>query len=312
MNFILHIGLNKTGTSSLQDYLHANRKRLNQEGILYPDTGLGTRFEGHGLHYQFTKHLRDPGEVSLLADKLEKEIAEKAPDTVVVSNEHFSHVKDVQAVARIFKRFSPKILLYLRRHDHWLFSVFAQAAKVVDQPALPYGFQGFVQMQQRSVAAYDFRALTDRWADEFGAENMIVRPYGPGQVKDTIDDVLKIIGKEYVSEVAPRIRERRNISPSAAQIVASQAVKRSEMNARTRDKIVRWISENPSDVRGRNMPFEVRKAIVNAQQESYAYIARTYCNDPSGTLFTAPLVDEDNNGKNPAPLAELIKALENI
>jgi hypothetical protein len=34
---ILHIGLEKTGTTSLQDFLHAHRNLLHAGGVLYPE-----------------------------------------------------------------------------------------------------------------------------------------------------------------------------------------------------------------------------------------------------------------------------------
>src|SRR3989344_5912389 len=41
MQFILHIGQSKTGTTALQRFLSANRAGLVRRGILYPDVQLG-------------------------------------------------------------------------------------------------------------------------------------------------------------------------------------------------------------------------------------------------------------------------------
>ena len=37
--FVLHIGMNKTGTSAIQTFLFKNRKELAKKGINYPNIG---------------------------------------------------------------------------------------------------------------------------------------------------------------------------------------------------------------------------------------------------------------------------------
>ena len=52
MNFILHIGFSKTGTTAIQSFLSDNRKQLAKKGILYPDfryKGFMTGFLNHNL-----------------------------------------------------------------------------------------------------------------------------------------------------------------------------------------------------------------------------------------------------------------------
>ena len=46
MECILHIGLPKTGTTSLQAALSENRESLLRHGVVYPETGLN----GNGKH----------------------------------------------------------------------------------------------------------------------------------------------------------------------------------------------------------------------------------------------------------------------
>ena len=50
MRFILHIGQSKTGTTSLQGVLAANRAKLTRQGILYPYVlvhGMGLNLPNH-------------------------------------------------------------------------------------------------------------------------------------------------------------------------------------------------------------------------------------------------------------------------
>ena len=43
----LHIGMNKTGSTSIQDYFFNNKDDFNIEGFCYPSAGLNSK----GIHY---------------------------------------------------------------------------------------------------------------------------------------------------------------------------------------------------------------------------------------------------------------------
>ncbi|HEX5860251.1 MAG TPA: hypothetical protein VFY58_00315, partial [Nocardioides sp.] len=49
---VLHIGMGKTGTTSIQGWLHRNRERLAERGILYPASPGERRHVRLGLAMQ--------------------------------------------------------------------------------------------------------------------------------------------------------------------------------------------------------------------------------------------------------------------
>ena len=65
MQYIVHIGVNKTGTSSLQSAFHGQRAQLAARGIVYPDIGLDL-----GAHHNLSRVVKGarPAAVGLPAD----------------------------------------------------------------------------------------------------------------------------------------------------------------------------------------------------------------------------------------------------
>ena len=66
MRYILHIGRAKTGTTSLQRFLHTNRDALVQCGLYYPESGL-SNIAHHDIAKYFTRSIRHPGKKNKLS-----------------------------------------------------------------------------------------------------------------------------------------------------------------------------------------------------------------------------------------------------
>lgn len=97
MDLLIHVGLHKTGTTSVQDSLYRSRECLLREGILYPTTGLfGSQ---HALipgslipkHFFLDRVERTLCTSSYIQD-LSKEVEETDPSLVVLSSEVFSEI----------------------------------------------------------------------------------------------------------------------------------------------------------------------------------------------------------------------------
>jgi hypothetical protein len=88
---ILHLGTYKTGSSSIQNLLHGNRARLAAAGILYPKAGLIPDDEiGHRHRNLILRFMRGDTNSYVMA-ALRRELAAAAQDTVILSNESWSH-----------------------------------------------------------------------------------------------------------------------------------------------------------------------------------------------------------------------------
>src|SRR5438045_23824 len=99
----LHIGTEKTGTTSIQNFLSKNRSRLEQQGILYP------RSPGNQNHTALAVYALRPGKQGgirrssgvsspkqvprfreRLSTELDEEVATSGSSIMIFSNEHLS------------------------------------------------------------------------------------------------------------------------------------------------------------------------------------------------------------------------------
>src|ERR1700744_1648279 len=100
MRYVLHIGTNKTGTSTLQAYLGTHRDVLQSQGIWYPTIGK-FRYAHHDLADAikhggvFEQYGIDPG--VLKPDRAPPDIS-----TILISSEAFHTIKDLAGVVAMF------------------------------------------------------------------------------------------------------------------------------------------------------------------------------------------------------------------
>ena len=132
---ILHLGAEKTGTSSIQKYLGVHREALLGEGLWYPESF--TNPSGH-VHLKLSGAAvdgsLDPSNPQGVAFRAELDRAlKRGAKTVVFSSEFFhSELRDKGAVERLkaflsayFDRF--KLVYYARRQDQMLASMHSTA-----------------------------------------------------------------------------------------------------------------------------------------------------------------------------------------
>lgn len=136
----LHIGLSKTGTSSLQTFLYENSDTLLKDfKILYPKSVIGMG----PAHYVMAFSLKPPPESPMLKtektfyeymDDLKQELNNKKPERIIISSEAFMHINDKINLKKLYnslKEIANKIniIVYFRRQDLWLESSYIQVVK---------------------------------------------------------------------------------------------------------------------------------------------------------------------------------------
>ena len=170
MKIVLHIGMNKTGTSSLQFACSRNQKVLAEAGILYPE--FGQEYSAHhgiafGIHRHTTKKKRQNDRWAQLGDdwinKLEHEASDY--DVVLLSSEAFHHLGDPSEVARAFSGHDVKIVVYLREHFSYIRSWYQQNVQDGVETCLFRDFPGIRKAAQCTVL--------DAWVESFGINNVI-------------------------------------------------------------------------------------------------------------------------------------------
>jgi hypothetical protein len=139
MKLILHPGIHKTGTTSIQSVLFKNREWLSQRGLFYP---VITPFTGSRAHHKFAHVLAlERANGRKLARKFLQTAARVASpyDTIILSSEpiyrHYSgggwaglvavdYLEKRRAylavLAEVLAGFEVEVIFYLRDYGYWL------------------------------------------------------------------------------------------------------------------------------------------------------------------------------------------------
>lgn len=138
---IVHLGLQKTGTSSLQQYLRENKDRLSEYfGILTPEPDSAMRQAGRSAAHFSIDPAKEAAFRAVLQD-LKNEIEEQASRVCLISNENLPGAlpgregtvglyPEIESIVRIMEEvLAPHQLsyvLYTREMDAWKASVHNQ------------------------------------------------------------------------------------------------------------------------------------------------------------------------------------------
>ncbi len=164
--FLLHIGANKTGTSSVQRMLATNAPALARAGWAYPDFHL-SHCAHHRLAYALAGH-----PTRGLPDGWRGAFAQATADPAqhyVISSELFFRNVPPQAAATLFPPGETRILLYLREHLSYLASWYAQA---VQERNLTAGFDDYIRLFPQP-----FDTFLKRWEAVYGRDAITLRPF---------------------------------------------------------------------------------------------------------------------------------------
>ena len=195
MRFVVHIGTEKTGTTTVQDFFHSNAGALRRLGIWYSSC-LGRPNNWQLRLLGLTPDQADPGFSQLgLLDaparaayqakakaQLQKEISEardSGAETFLLSNEHcHSRLLSVENVERIRALFEPfggnvEIICCLRPQ--------AEVAVSLASTLIRTGGSATRGWFERDVTAdnpyFNYRSLVERWSGVFGRAAMDVVPF---------------------------------------------------------------------------------------------------------------------------------------
>src|SRR5665213_2989949 len=137
LKVLVHIGAEKTGTTSIQEFCARNRARLADFGILYP-TSLGSpnhvALTAYSLADRKVDDLRrdlgilNPADVRAFRERLRHDLAKEihahpGVHTLLLSNEHLQsrllRIPEVNRLQEFLKQYTDdiKLIVYLRRQD---------------------------------------------------------------------------------------------------------------------------------------------------------------------------------------------------
>ena len=236
---IVHIGAEKTGTTSIQKYLGRHAEALLGRGYWYPRSMAEP---GTFVHTRLSELVR--GDVSELANAFEQEFrraAKAGAHTAVLSSEFLhSTVRKPLAVKRIREFLKPffgaiRVVYYARRQDYMLASMHSTAVR------------GGFSASASALSVYpvkrhyyfDHAAVCDLWAEVFGRQNMICRIYERDRLanRDIVDDFAAAIGLELDSRHA-KVSANESLSFETMNVLLLLNASRHKDNAVLRRKLI--------------------------------------------------------------------------
>lgn len=166
---ILHVGIDKTGSTALQRFFRDNESELAQRGLLYLKKGRGGSWNHHKIFSQTNSDDYDSW------SDLVTELFEAPQHTGLISFEGFYHFKEDQLlrIARYLSDVDVRVVIYLRRQSDMVRSGVAQRIKQGSNhlPLAAY------DAEQLALIAQDYRPVLNRFSKVFGNENIVVRRY---------------------------------------------------------------------------------------------------------------------------------------
>lgn len=265
---VLHIGTEKTGTTSIQRFFADNRPILAQHGILYPivpgranHMRLAAYASNDDAQLRFRKHLGiGAGELfknfrDSFADELRSEVLESGCERVVLSNEHchsrLIEREEIERLKELLERFAKRIriVVYFRRQDKLAVSHYCTLIKVgaIPERILPELAAG-EYFGSKVPYYYDHWAVYNNWVSVFGAENVKVRLFESEQLKnlDVVQDFLQAAGFEWDKRfvLPPVMNESLKAEALAFQLQLNKLARKETRFARDRiegERIVQFL-----------------------------------------------------------------------
>lgn len=183
MDVVFHIGINKTGTSAIQGFLHRNPEFLRHHGWVYPLTGRDGKAHHGPLAYT---------PVSLLPQAV-SDIEKEAQDhRVIISSEYF-HAIDPALFLEAFAPHNLRTVVFLRDHVSYLSSWYREAIKSDDKT---YSFWDFITLLYRpysewlytwpnlTVINYDRKSLVNNSAVDHFTQTLNFQTPPPPNLED--------------------------------------------------------------------------------------------------------------------------------
>jgi hypothetical protein len=206
---LLHIGLSKTGSSSIQRVLADQRPAMRAQGVylptspgwanhaLLPAAAVNDLRILWGYHPGTWEGLTPANRIARFVDEFAAEMASLPDDVqrVIITAEQIGGVlRQANEVERLAELLAPwfdpvRVVVYLRRQDRHAVSAYSEWLRggVMREPGLPPG--GIEKHPE-----YDYGALLDRWAGVFGDAAMVPRIFARDSLRggDVITDFLAL------------------------------------------------------------------------------------------------------------------------
>ena len=237
MKLTLHIGTEKTATTTIQNYLYDNKDSfLDQNTYIVTSLGAGNNrdlvscamLNEHFDDYHANKGIFTSEDKALNDDMTIKRFEEELQnmpgniDNVVISSEQFHSrlkaEKEVFNLKEILVRYFAdiKVIVYLRPQVDVLISLYSTIIKSGGK----ISFEQFISENPKNMLEYyDYKGLLDKWGEIFGDNNIVPRVFEKSSLidNDIITDFCHCSEIELHSYTSNNLNE--SLTPLAQEAV---------------------------------------------------------------------------------------------
>ena len=294
-NLYLHIGMHKTGSSSIQHGLVQNSEVLKKHDYYYPMEGTYYWPHEHSVAPLAYGALNIRPEYignrvinhEVCVSDIRRDIKATKCSNVIVSTEHFWYAKTQEDVKKIFEIFADlfetmTVILYLRRQDFSIESHWSQWAK------MGLTTSSFDEYCDENITdpIFNYYDSISHWIKIFGKDNVVITPFEERQFfrNNLIDDFCKKLNLKIEIEFPASI----NKSPPKDYLELQRAFFKSIHTIDERRKFSQIFASLPIKVYRTNytmLSAEKRAYILDFFRKSNERVAREYLDRADGVLF---------------------------
>ena len=310
----MHIGTEKTGTSTIQTACVWNKELLAAAGVLYPSAPVleGTRTHAGLVYYaaedldlgrmpQFRGAPMSAQDVAYhrqtMITRLGEEVEASGMDTVLLSSEHLSScLRKPPSVARLIGGLREiadevRVVIYLRPQYQVYPSAYSTQIKGgSNRPGKPP-----VRANNRF---YNYDLMLQLWEEAVGRENMVVRLFERARFVngDLLDDFFSTVGFAIPPEFRRPAKSRnRSLDADTMEFLRlANGLRPDNANAADWHGLIRQLEEG-SDREALAVPADILQRIERLYAESNSNVAKRYFPELERGLFEPlrpPVTDE--------------------
>lgn len=208
----LHIGMPKSGTTSIQSFLYDNAEVLSEKAdVFYPLLNSSVQNSiDKKINYRtimIDEYYMHNGDINcynrFFEDNFLKKIQENKCSKIVFSEEFiFMYCRDTKIIDIFLKHgFKVKVVVYLRKPSEYVASLWQENLKPY-MDSFYYSIEDFAKI---SPVNYE---LISKFIEKIGKENVIIRPFEKQQWKNEnlIEDFLEILDVKNFEKVNSSIK----------------------------------------------------------------------------------------------------------
>ena len=323
----IHIGLEKTGTTTLQEFFHLNKENLAKDNIHFMsspgtrnhtdlvayayDKTLGDLIVQKNLHTSEAKQIFRENFIARFNDEIH--ITKSTETNLLVSSEHLSSrvfsKDEIRKLLSLFTEngYQPKIIVYLRRQDQYLLSTYSTWLKS--------GATAELNEKAYKRKRYDYLSLLEMWSEVVGDEHLVVKIFERAKMHDNdlIQDFLKILDiKDNSVYIDPPADLNKSLDSSKLLFLKSinnlvPAVVDGLKNP-LRGELIKALEQikNTSKL---SLDTDLSQAILDYYREDNIIIKKKYFASSGGSLFDETIKPKSSEASEEESLSKE-KALE--